>query len=870
MAGSLIDLIDLTNRSGGVTFARTIQSGSSSTYGQLVVADTNGWASRIVARIGKTDTGDPNPVVDALLYRQDGTIYTLVGRSATLTLTSTNADDHSLVIPSAVPVVAGVTYAVVLRAVSGRFDVREYVRSSDRQTVSGNAGTGTPTSPWTPAAAGSIARTLSMQVAGYRNVVPTAAVTSPALNASSNVVPAFTVSMSDSDRADFGDSLQIAWLHIVGDSGGAPNLSNVRYGPQATAIANADGAGTGTITPAISLPAATYWVRMAASDRFGATSAFTAWQKLISTASANIQAAGTLGGSKQEVITGIGVPWLYTNPAGFNAASIQVELYRGTTRIRQSAPIAVTWTPGSTNTITWAQLVAAGLAGGGAWADLQWGQTYGYQAIVTDTQGTVSPASDRKTFTTDAAPGIPATVAPKGNINLTNRPILRVSVTDVDDTVTTGLAVVARIKSSTGAVLFTRTMTYTPATNDWRYQTTETDIPTPSPGTRVDYRWDASAYDGTLYSGEATVNASRAWSTEETFGYTAGPTVTITSPADGSTITTANPDIVIAFSGTASRVSRTIYRAGSTVALLSLAVTGSLESPVTIPVASTVMFDGQSYDIVAQATVNGVVGSSAVTTVTLDYPAYPAPLNFQATPFTMEGAPFPTLTQLSWDPTTYSAGQFIRYVVTARPEGEPEGSQNERTIADITDPASTMCFDGFPASGVTYRYTLRQSVLFGNDIIPSEPSEQTTGIVIRGVCISVANDPTTGVVFVLDGSLPSWQPAGSEDVRTPFGSPTPVTWVRTLDYLTMSASFPLRTDPSHPLAAGVLRDRTIAIRRQVLCWRDRDGARVFFRFPTNSPVWQRIPGGQWDLSIEGRQESWREIPVGVEREVGFA
>jgi hypothetical protein len=413
-------------------------------------------------------------------------------------------------------------------------------------------------------------------------------------------------------------------------------------------------------------------------------------------------------------------------------------------------------------------------------------------------------------------------------------------------------------------------MTYyatpSPGVYEYRYQTTATDIPDPGAGTRVNYWWDASAFDGTLYSGQTTVSGSRAWSTEETFGYTQGPAVSVTSPVDGATITTGNPTIRVAWvGGSATQAGFTLHNANNPVPFITYwNPIGTYTSPIDFYVGGNYFYEGQSYDFFGHAIVAGVQGYSDAVTVTLDYPAFAAPLNFTATPYTMDGAPWPTLIQLSWSPTTYSTGQFVKYLVTARPEGAGEFSLEERTVADISDPNSTMCFDGFPASGVQYRYTLRQVVTFGNNTIPSDPSEQTAGVEIKGVVLSVANDPTNGVVFVFDGDLPEWGTVGQDDYRTPFGSTVGVTWSRPTRYRTVSASFPLRNDPAHPLPATDLKNRAEALSTRILCWRDRDGEVVFFRVPAGSFKAQRVPGRNWDVSLSGRQESWLQIPAGLE------
>lgn len=871
MAGSIQTLggafFDVQPRAG-----LGVAAGSANGRGVIVTALANGWLSQVQAwlRVNEAST------VDALVYRVSGGTYSLVAASSAANLAVTaDHDAFTFGSPSRTMIRQGDDYAIVLRVLSGSISLgtRPGVGTTPRM-VTGGLGTGAAPATWTPAQTTGYDGATYLAMRGYLNVAPTAAVTAPAANASVNSVPTFTVQMTDSDVTDYGDALRQTWLHIVGDSGGSANANDVKYGPQATPVENADGVATGSVTPAISFPAAVYWYRMAATDRFGATSAFTAWRKVTSTASANVQpdTGGTQTPTAKIETLQTGFRYTYTNPTGANAQSVVVELYQGSTRVRQSNPIAVAWVPDTTNTVTWAQLVAAGLAGGGAWTDLQWGQEYGHQAVVTAVGGAISPASARTTFRTDAAPGVPATIAPKGGANATSRPVLRVTVTDVDDTAATGLEVVARIKSAAGAVLFTRAMTFeattAPGTHEYRYQTTTADIPDPSPGTRVDYRWDASAFDGTLYSGQVLAAGSRTWSAEETFGYTVGPQTTITSLSGAPVFGTVNPQFSVAWQGAnASAVEVRATPLGdpsTTISYWGLG-SGAFTSPQTVTMGGQSFRDGQAYDFYSRVVVNGVAGESAPLTLTLRYPPFAPPLDFLATPFTPEGSPWPTLVQLSWSRTTYPVGQFVDYVVTARPEGEPEGSPHQRPLAVISDPDAGMCFDGFPISDVDYRYTLRQRVRFGNDIIPSNPSEQTGGVTLDGVVLSVAADPTRSVTFALDGDLPEWSYRGFEDVRSPFGGSRPVTWVTGLDYRTVSASFPLVTDPVNPFSGPKQRALIDGIRRETLCWRDRDGERVFFRIPTDGGgSVRRLQGGRFEFRLQGREEQWEEQPVTYE------
>ena len=109
-----------------------------------------------------------------------------------------------------------------------------------------------------------------------------------------------------------------------------------------------------------------------------------------------------------------------------------------------------------------------------------------------------------------------------------------------------GLLVKFRIKTAAGAAIATRTATWNASTQRFIYQTVAGDFPQ----SFADYTWDAYAFDGTVYSGGTTVEASAANAADRKIHLRARPASRHHQPATG-IITTNTPTITWTVSGPA-------------------------------------------------------------------------------------------------------------------------------------------------------------------------------------------------------------------------------------------------------------------------------------------------------------------------------
>jgi hypothetical protein len=99
---------------------------------------------------------------------------------------------------------------------------------------------------------------------------------------------------------------------------------------------------------------------------------------------------------------------------------------------------------------------------------------------------------------------------------------------------------------------------------------------------------------------------------------------------------------------------------------------------------------------------------------------------------------------LSWTPTSYTTGQFSRYIITRRavedtefdPDDEVQASN--RRIAEITNPAKETYVDYSPASGVSYVYGIRQIVEISGVSISSNYTHAEIAVTFQDTVITEA------------------------------------------------------------------------------------------------------------------------------------
>lgn len=816
-------------------------------------------------------TGGATAQILVYALSADGSTWTLVAQTAELTVPAA----ASYTLPANVRKPKATRMAAVIRAVSGTIGLGggpRYRGDSSEAYVAGgiNGAVGSPDGSWTPATYNTFASgevTPALQLRGYANDTPTASITAPTASGTAASSPTVTVAAAnDDDIADFNDRVAYVWVEIVGETSNNYDLNKPEYGPTPTTTATAGSTSSATVTPAVVLAVGWHWLRVAVGDVFGAVSAFTSWRRFQVISGVTTPSRGGPVGTVVQTLTP-DFPLRYNNTQPQNAATAAVQLTQAGNVIRTSANIAVNWAPNTDQTITWAQLVTAGLAGGGAWNALSWGiGDYGYRFLVTDAAAASSPAAAAPyAFKTDTAPTIPTMVSPAPGATSTTYPTFRASVGDPDVGDETLTVMLRHYRSGDPTARF---YAMTKQSNgDYTYTLQPADINVPASGASTTETFDVYAYDGTLYSNGTTALTAAAYSPSQTFVYVSGASAQITAPTSGGSVTSAT--VPVTFTHTGSRTNRVLnfYLPGAATpfATSTLASPGGATGPTTVPVnLSAYLRNGQTYEVSVAVTVNGFVSVSDRVPFVVNYPVVPAPGNFLATPQRQEWAPRATSVRASWAKTTYAVGTFINYLVWARNEGTLIGDASERLLAVITDP-NRLYVDDTPPSGRTQRYRIQQTVRVNLDDITSAIGEGVATINIRGVILTDVNDPSRGVYLINDGGdAIGWEYNDDEDVATVMGQRDPQTWTMPGETLNGSESFVLLDEEHiHPQAALAIRDSLVAMRRRTMIRRDRFGDRRIVRIPGNGLKVKRRPAVGWDVSIGYRVEDWTELPVGT-------
>lgn len=599
----------------------------------------------------------------------------------------------------------------------------------------------------------------------------------------SNQTPAFTGTFRDANETVNGrdnkaaerlNTFQIQ-LRQVGSS---TLLWDATYGtPEDQKVARAFSTGyggSGSLTPGT-----TYEWRGQVSDQCGAWSGWTGWTGF------TINPGGSLstptGGGRRTSRTPATFPTTWTHIAGLGINAYNPQILQNGTVVRDFGTLSTGNTLAAGTTFD-ALGQLADWTGTGT-PQLDWGTAYTLRIRGRDTGNVWSPFSGQLAFTTNYPPTTPALTAPASGAVSSSRPPLTFTMSDVDNTVATGLAASVRIKSGTGTVLFTRAATFVSGTT-WQYQTTATDL-----AAYATYRWDAIGTDGVL---------TTAYSAERSFVYAEGPVVTFTSPDPGTVVTAP----VMSFSYTVSdQVSRqtSVYRAGAVDPVFRYTPVVSATDK-----SGAVDFQGLANNAEYEITVTvtntaGLTGESPRLPVRLQYAQPPAITGFMASPELAAGDREPSVVRLTWNPSTLTSG-FSRYVVFRDSPDDPTDLVQVH-IASITSISQTTFIDPDPRSGVRYSYTIVQEQAIGVSAVGSLPAYAVNVRVdFHAVIISDAVDPSRRVVLRYVNA-PERATVDDRALLSPWSGGPPVELGGGAESQTIRATYPLIEDPEREYAA---------------------------------------------------------------------
>jgi hypothetical protein len=601
----------------------------------------------------------------------------------------------------------------------------------------------------------------------------------------------------------------------------------------------------------------TYEWRSRVADQFGAWSTYTGWTSFTPASGYVTNDTGTPSGKQETRSPGPFVAeWNHTG--GVNAEAVQVEIVAAATgAVVKSSSFNVLGSPvvpGGTLSVTYATL---------GFTPLDWGGQYAWRMRVEDVNAITSNWSNQRAFNINAAPTIPMLIAPLNGAVVSSRPELVATSTDADadDLPGAGHLVSARIKDAAGNVMFTRTMSYDAVTQRFRYQTTSTDLAT----TGV-YRWDAYAFDGTVYSsGNLTLGAS-AISTESEFTYSVGPAITHVAPALDGTVNTDTP-LYDWTTASQERFRVRIYQLFEDESVGFIYDTGERTDSQTLHrQPAGYLNNGERYfRIIDVWNASNQQGTSSAAFFTVNYSSATAINNFAASPHRSRYDVTPTAVLLSWDQTEYTSGQFQHYVITRRAVADTEfdvddeiQAENKR-IAVISNPAQVRYIDYLPGSGITYVYGIKQIVEL-NDVTVASPithAEMTVTFQETVICDARRGGARRVVLQAREDRTTEYQ--RDEVVLNPWGTTKPVYLSTNRWNRVISGTFYIVADTPED-AEGVVREfEKLHQAGGPHCYRDGRGRRYF---GTLKGIPRRLdpPGGKAQrITFEFLQTDAREV-----------
>jgi hypothetical protein len=382
-------------------------------------------------------------------------------------------------------------------------------------------------------------------------------------------------------------------------------------------------------------------------------------------------------------------------------------------------------------------------------------------------------------------------------------------------------------------------MTLNGVSGYWEYQTTGTDL-----ASFALYRLDAVATDGTI---------TTAYSSEVTFTYGQGPTITVSSPTANQVLATNTP--TVSFSQNSTQVSYRVLiyewvnSALGTLVYDSGSVSLGAASGVTVnhAVPSGYLHNGVTYRVIVSSTNNlSLTGTHAGVTFSVSFPLPAGPANYLATPIRIGNDVTPSAILLSWDEPAYAADKFRSTVVTRRDSGTP--LSGALVLARLTSTSQTTFVDYYPVSGETYTYAVLFEVIQGTDETESAAAEADASVQLEHVVINLTTDGTAHVGLRY-GEPMQLDYNDDEQQVEPWGQSKPHIFMGDFDSRTMKGTYRLVNDRYSMAQDDLNNVRAIRASRQVACYRDQFGDRLF---------------GPLKLSEKkGQRESYADIVVTI-------
>ena len=344
-------------------------------------------------------------------------------------------------------------------------------------------------------------------------------------------------------------------------------------------------------------------------------------------------------------------------------------------------------------------------------------------------------------FRTNSVPSIPTNPEPPSGDRSTAYPVVRWRTRDRDDDDVEGVDTDStfRFVWPNGTVHDFTVTDYDQDEGEFYLQTTGTHMPVS--GT---YKLQANHRD--ISAAESTSEFSQpVFFTKQT-----GPTVTVTSPAQGGVLERIDPFYTFTVAGgTLAKAKVDVYKADSETRVYNgpwkVTSVGEIKQP------EGWLNNGTSYDLVVTVeTSTGVVGSSLRRRFRVAFTA-PFPVtNPRASAKRNPRDPSPTSVLFSWDPSDLPLDEFGGYVVRRRYAGQDHGDAVR--IKTIRNVGHSFWNDHHAPSGRNLTYSVTQLRRVGGKTVESNRVEADIELNLRVVVIASAEDGDVRSVL-------RWKPA---------------------------------------------------------------------------------------------------------------
>ncbi len=386
---------------------------------------------------------------------------------------------------------------------------------------------------------------------------------------------------------------------------------------------------------------------------------------------------------------------------------------------------------------------------------------------------------------------------------------------------TAGTVYADAFKAST---LRTAVSAYNDTSGKWEKQATTTEMP--QYGT---YYLKAYGYDGIIYSGGQTSAATATRSVETQFVYALGPSLSITSPTNGGTVGSSQPNIVWV---AATQVRYRVQIIDEGTGLTAWDSLWQVSSAQTTKPPSGRMVKGNVYTI--RVSVEDAAPLSTTLQVSGITIVYTPPATLSAS---VEAVPVgidPGLTSLkfNWEQTSEDSAVWQKYVIRR--------DDLDENLAEINSADVTEWVDYFPRSGRDYTYSVFQEINIDGQVLASDAVTVTGRIEIEGLSLVRVDSPETDRITFFAWRDQSYTADGQESTYLTWETEAPTPVGTQQEWENASVTAVIFNDGVRDVASYLDTVRRIVRINEIFCLRDSLGNRSFKYVPKKGFVWTRL------------------------------